>query len=134
MDDNLRWALVHAAGLCISLGGGLFATRHAVGQLRSANDTTTGTDGAAGAAGAGMMIGLAERFLMYGALVAGYPAFVPALLTLKSIVRYPEVQRASRAMADTPAGAFQAEYYLVGTLVSTVSGTAPAVVAMWLAN
>lgn len=135
MTPIATWFICHAVGLFISLGVGWWATSRAVSGLRQQHgadsDNSTGT---AGTFGAGTMIGLTERFLMYGSIVAGHPGFIAVVLALKSVVRYPEVKHSADRGADAPPGAFQAEYYLVGTLVSTCFGTTPAVAANWLAH
>lgn len=90
---------------------------------------------------AGRWIGYAERTLIYLAIVAELPWIVPVVIGLKTLVRFPEIQSASRATppeepaegappTSTP-GSF-VEYYLVGTLASLASAVVVGLLARQL--
>jgi hypothetical protein len=96
---------------------------------------------------AGRWIGYAERTLVYLAIVGELPWIVPVVVGLKTLVRFPEIQSASRAAPEEPgqrhdhdapsagtgrpSGSF-VEYYLVGTLVSLASAVIVGLVARQL--
>ncbi|MCS5507427.1 hypothetical protein [Curtobacterium flaccumfaciens] len=72
-------------------------------------DTDTDTDGTVTLKG-GRMIGPIERLLLAGFSVAGAFPVVAALIAAKGIVRFPEIRRETTG--------YQAEYFLIGSLVS----------------
>jgi len=63
--------------------------------------------------GAGKMIGYLERIIIFFLLLHGQYVAISFVMTAKSIVRFPEIS------ADTTSA--QAEYYLIGTLISMTS-------------
>ncbi|MCS5521884.1 hypothetical protein NY057_07965 [Curtobacterium flaccumfaciens] len=69
----------------------------------------TDTDGTVTLKG-GRMIGPIERLLLAGFSVAGAFPVVAALIAAKGIVRFPEIRRETTG--------YQAEYFLIGSLVS----------------
>ncbi|PYY44408.1 hypothetical protein DEJ03_11490 [Curtobacterium sp. MCLR17_043] len=72
-------------------------------------DTDTDTDGTVTLKG-GRMIGPIERLLLAGFSLAGAFPVVAALIAAKGIVRFPEIRRETTG--------YQAEYFLIGSLVS----------------
>lgn len=120
MVSTLAFLLVHGAALWASVHWGGWLAAEVLSGLRLANP---GDGSPPGAWGAGRTIGRAERFLVYLAILAEQPALLAALVGLKTLVRYPEVQEAARHENAEGAGRF-AEYYLVGTLVSLSVGVA----------
>ncbi|WIE84760.1 hypothetical protein [Curtobacterium sp. MCPF17_021] len=72
-------------------------------------DTNTDTDGTVTLKG-GRMIGPIERLLLAGFSLAGAFPVVAALIAAKGIVRFPEIRRETTG--------YQAEYFLIGSLVS----------------
>ncbi|MGN7221447.1 hypothetical protein ACTHQN_01175 [Curtobacterium flaccumfaciens] len=72
-------------------------------------DTDADTDGTVTLKG-GRMIGPIERLLLAGFSLAGAFPVVAALIAAKGIVRFPEIRRETTG--------YQAEYFLIGSLVS----------------
>ncbi|WIB34496.1 hypothetical protein [Curtobacterium sp. MCSS17_005] len=72
-------------------------------------DAGTDTDGTVTLKG-GRMIGPIERLLLAGFSLAGAFPVVAALIAAKGIVRFPEIRRETTG--------YQAEYFLIGSLVS----------------
>ncbi len=64
---------------------------------------------------AGLWIGLLERFLTYGFVIAGYPQAISLLVAGKSVFRFGEIKDGNRA---------EVEYILIGTLFSFTSALA----------
>jgi hypothetical protein len=90
-----------------------FGWRRTTGAPAADTDTDagtgTGTDGAVTLKG-GRMIGPIERLLLAGFSLAGAFPVVAALIAAKGIVRFPEIRRETTG--------YQAEYFLIGSLVS----------------
>lgn len=72
----------------------------------------------------GRLIGPLERILVFALTLSGAYSILAAVLAAKGIVRFPEISR------DRAAGT-QAEYFLVGSLVSWVAGLAAAFLVWW---
>lgn len=127
--------LIHGLGLLASLKLGGLATGMVLQSLRLENRDDTpppSTPVRPGARGAGEIIGYAERFVLYMAVVAQQPALIAVLFGLKTWVRYPEVQRSATPREDGLGTGRFAEYYLVGTLVSMAFGLAVPLLATGL--
>jgi len=88
----------------------VLATLRGEGVVSTEGGSSERTPGVATLRG-GRLIGPLERLLGLGLALAGQYAFLAALLAAKGIVRFPEIQR-----GDRPSN--QAEYFLIGTLVS----------------
>lgn len=148
--------VAHAFGILLSLWGGQALIGRLLVLLRIYN--ADAQPGVAGPRYVGRTIGLAERFIVYVAVLAGQPAWLAVVFTLKTIVRYPELQASASPNSSgtdghsvgtqcatpspigspaspveessVPAGAF-AEYYLVGTLLSLAVGVAVPLAMLW---
>lgn len=72
----------------------------------------------------GRLIGPLERILVFALTLTGAYTMLAAVLAAKGIVRFPEISR-DGASGD------QAEYFLVGSLVSWVTALAAAFLAWW---
>ncbi|MGF3056010.1 hypothetical protein [Microbacterium sp. YY-01] len=72
----------------------------------------------------GRMIGPLERILVMVLTLAGAYGFIAAVLAAKGIVRFPEI-------SHDRAGGSQAEYFLVGSLVSWSQALAGALLIWW---
>ncbi|PYY55169.1 hypothetical protein DEJ17_13220 [Curtobacterium sp. MCSS17_011] len=79
------------------------------GNADAETDTDTDTDRTVTLKG-GRMIGPIERLLLAGFSLAGAFPVVAALIAAKGIVRFPEIRRETTG--------YQAEYFLIGSLVS----------------
>ena len=64
--------------------------------------------------GAGKMIGYLERMIVYFLLLHGQFTAIAFVITAKSVARFPEIGKEGE-------GRSQAEYFLIGTLLSMVS-------------
>ena len=64
--------------------------------------------------GTGKMIGYLERIIVYFLLLKGQYTAIAFVITAKSVARFPEIGKEGE-------GRSQAEYYLIGTLLSMVS-------------
>lgn len=76
-----------------------------------------------GIAEGGRVIGYLERGLITLFILAGYPGGIGFLITAKSIFRFGELTDSSRR--------WQAEYIIIGTLLSILFGTAFAYLTAW---
>ncbi|MGM0575216.1 MAG: hypothetical protein ACQEXJ_05755 [Myxococcota bacterium] len=125
--EHLVVIAIHAAALGFSLGAGGAFTGWLLNRLRLVNADLGGP----GALGAGRVIGVSERFLVYMAVAFQVPTLLAVLVGVKTIVRYPEVRVAAERRRDGPPGSEPrfAEYYLVGTLVSIAIGVASPLLA-----
>ncbi|MGC0367751.1 hypothetical protein [Microbacterium sp. SLBN-111] len=72
----------------------------------------------------GRLIGPLERILVFALTLAGAYPLLAAVLAAKGIVRFPEISRDGD-------GGDRAEYFLIGSLVSWVTGLAAAFVVWW---
>jgi len=84
-------------------------TAHAPGPAPAATTTPTQTTIPATSAGAGRMIGTLERLIILLGLVAGSWEIVAAVIALKTVARFKELDER-----------LQAEYFLIGSLASIV--------------
>ena len=138
--------VVHGIGICLSLRLGCMLTDRVLKRLRLYNGGTS--EESTGPDRAGRTIGYAERFIVYLAVVTGQSVWLVVVFSLKTVVRYPEIQLSRKrsrqddrseagreskggpeVARETPDGAF-AEYYLAGTLLSLAVGLAVPLLAM----
>ncbi len=116
---EVLYTLTSLAALVFSSAGGTVLVRSLLDQLGKESEANP-TE--AGEYGVGRMIGILERILIIGfALVSQYGA-IGFVLTAKSIARFEELKNRSFA-----------EYYLVGTLMSSLValGTAWVLEGVW---
>jgi hypothetical protein len=106
----------NAAAEAAATREGTAAARNRPMRLGRRRTTRTRGDGDAGAGTGtvtlkgGRMIGPIERLLLAGFSLAGAFPVVAALIAAKGIVRFPEIRRETTG--------YQAEYFLIGSLVS----------------
>lgn len=94
-------------------------------RRRSDADAEQSGDGTVSLKG-GRLIGPIERLLLAGFAVAGAFPVVAALIAAKGIVRFPEIRRETTG--------YQAEYFLIGSLVSWAMAFAAAGMCWLLAH
>ena len=82
----------------------------------------------------GRVIGIIERWLIYGLALAGQPTAAAVIVSAKSVLRFPELSKVARLErpggepAGTPAEVdIVTEYFLLGSMVSWLLALAPAV-------
>ena len=120
----LIWAVVMA----VAAGGGYFVVRGVLWLAQRTMRTTTqkadgseptteGIDGqkAREALRGGMWIGLLERGLIAGFILAGFPPGIAIVVAIKGLGRYPELTK------DNPVAA---ERFIIGTLTSLLVAAA----------
>lgn len=73
----------------------------------------------------GRLIGILERFLIFGLAVAGEPTAAALVVSAKSILRFPELNRTSQSGVD-----HVTEYFLLGSLASWMAALAPALLLL----
>ena len=104
--DDLVDGAIGGGGLLVALIVGNLVCRGALALLeRGGGD---GDDRPTGYPGAGRLIGLLERAIAFGCIVAGAPGGIAALLVVKTAARFGETRNDHRF----------AEQFIVGTLVS----------------
>ena len=81
------------------------------------------THGGMGIAEGGRMIGYLERSLITLFVLVGYPAGIGFLIAAKSVFRFGELTDSNRR--------WQAEYIIIGTLLSILFGTLFAYLTAW---
>ncbi|NNF63843.1 MAG: hypothetical protein HKN07_06255 [Acidimicrobiia bacterium] len=82
----------------------------------------------------GRVIGIIERWLIYGLALAGQPTAAAVIVSAKSVLRFPELSKVARLerpsgeASGTPAEVdIVTEYFLLGSMVSWLLALAPAV-------
>lgn len=82
----------------------------------------------------GRVIGIIERWLIYGLALAGQPTAAAVIVSAKSVLRFPELSKVARLeqprgeAPGTPAEVdIVTEYFLLGSMVSWLLALAPAV-------
>ncbi len=107
ITSPLIWAQYHAAitAPLIVITGLVVASQAGGPLVQFVVQSLSHTPEKTGILGAGRMIGLLERGLIYGLILVGEPAGVGFLITAKSIIRFRDAKSAS-------------EYILIGTLAS----------------
>jgi hypothetical protein len=116
---------MNASVLTVNCGGELIrrAVRPFVAQLeRERHRKGTGVAPAQGLEGAGRLIGQMERSLVFPFLLIGQPGALGFLVAAKSIFRIWELKDSAERM--------EAEYVILGTLMSFAYGIAAAYAAM----
>ena len=83
-------------------------------------------DRVVGIADGGRVIGYLERGLITLFILAGYPAGIGFLIAAKSVFRFGELTDSNRR--------WQAEYIIIGTLLSILFGTTFAFLTAWIAG
>lgn len=82
----------------------------------------------------GRVIGIIERWLIYGLALAGQPTAAAVIVSAKSVLRFPELSKVARL--ERPGGEapgtpsevdIVTEYFLLGSMVSWLLALAPAV-------
>ena len=108
VDPSSRWFVVAGGGLLATLGYGVvvevFVARISAGLHDVQKASTRG-----GAPQAGRIIGWLERLGIFSVILLGAPQAIVAVLGLKSLARLPQFK-------DEAFG----EYFLIGTLLSTI--------------
>jgi hypothetical protein len=78
----------------------------------------------------GRVIGVLERWLIFGLAVAGEPTAASLIISAKSLLRFPELSRVARSGSDDARPPTEVdvvtEYFLLGSLLSWVLALAPA--------
>lgn len=93
----------------------------------SAGESPAGSrEGEVGIAEGGRIIGYLERGLITLFVLAGYPAGIGFLIAAKSVFRFGELTDSTRR--------WQAEYIIIGTLLSILFGTLFAYLTAWVAG
>jgi hypothetical protein len=114
LSQDASNAAAEAAAAAAATREGTAAARNRPMCLGRRRTTRTRGDGDAGAGTVtlkgGRMIGPIERLLLAGFSLAGAFPVVAALIAAKGIVRFPEIRRETTG--------YQAEYFLIGSLVS----------------
>ena len=113
--NTLMVAVVVVLALAVSIGGGWWLTGWVLRLASRSPDAGTAAT-QAGPTGAGpraalrggTWIGLLERLIITGALLAGYPAAIAFVIAIKGLGRYPEL----RGHPDA------SERFVIGTLAS----------------
>ncbi|MGI3780165.1 MAG: hypothetical protein ACRYG2_05240 [Janthinobacterium lividum] len=103
----LAW-LVVAAGVLAAVASGSVVTRGVLGLAAGATAPTTRVRATVLRGGA--WIGVLERLALFGALLAGFPLGLAAIVAVKAFARYPELKTAQATGAI--------ERFIIGTFAS----------------
>ena len=113
---------VFACGYAVAL-----AVRPLLKQIREKMDQLNYEDSNKrnrGLINGGQMIGQMERLLLFLFVIMNYPSGIGFLLAAKSILRFGEIKEVGQRM--------EAEYIIIGTLISFGSGTLVAAATQWV--
>ena len=125
-DAYLNGLIVLTGGVVAVLAAGsaiTLAVRPLVAQLESTDARDAARGRRRGFEHGGRLIGRLERALIFLFVLAGQPAAIGFLIAAKSIFRFGELKDAENRM--------EAEYILIGTLMSFGAGAAAAFATRW---
>ena len=120
--------LLVASGLLFATLAGSVVVEAMLRQIKGLPHSSEEAEAAQGAPAGGLVIGLLERALVYGGVLAGHPEVVAVVVAVKSVARFPEFRGAG--------GRRFAEYFLIGTFMSLLFALAVAYLirsALWRA-
>jgi hypothetical protein len=79
----------------------------------------------------GRLIGVLERWLIFGLAIAGEPTAAALIVSAKSLLRFPEISKMQKDSPDAPTDVSEidtiTEYFLLGSLLSWTIALAPVV-------